>query len=129
MNFVRAVGIDRGDNLRKQAHNFICCRALTESDNLLSFCISFICLWEVEMIALLIGILLILFAVFSVLPFSWSLNWWSDVIQFLKGGVPLIAVFIGLISFFVGVADIKDKIESKKEEEEEEEEKEEGEKE
>ena len=76
------------------------------------------------MIALLIGILLILFAVFSVLPFSWSLNWWSDVIQFLKGGVPLIAVFIGLISFFVGVADIKDKIESRKEEEEEEEEQE-----
>jgi TRAP-type C4-dicarboxylate transport system permease small subunit len=76
------------------------------------------------MIALLIGILLILFAVFSVLPFSWSLNWWSDVIQFLKGGVPLIAVFIGLISFFVGVADIKDKIESKKEEEEDEEEEE-----
>jgi TRAP-type C4-dicarboxylate transport system permease small subunit len=76
------------------------------------------------MIALLIGILLILFAVYSVLPFSWSLNWWSDVIQFLKGGVPLIAVFIGLISFFVGVADIKDKIESKKEEEEDEEEEE-----
>ena len=76
------------------------------------------------MIALLIGILLILFAVFSVLPFSWSLNWWSDVIQFLKGGVPLIAVFIGLISFFVGVEDIKDKIESRKEEEEEEEEQE-----
>ena len=81
------------------------------------------------MIALLIGIILILFAVYSVLPFSWSLNWWSDVIQFLKGGVPLIAVFIGLISFFVGVADIKDKIESKKEEEEEEAEEEEGEKE
>ena len=74
------------------------------------------------MIALLIGILLILFAVYSVLPFSSSLNWWYDVIQFLKGGVPLIAVFIGLISFFVGVADIKDKIESKKEEEEDEEE-------
>ncbi|MBN1836119.1 MAG: hypothetical protein JW820_09740 [Spirochaetales bacterium] len=73
------------------------------------------------MIALLIGILLILFAVYSVLPFSWALNWWSDVIQFLKGGIPLIAVLIGLISFFVGVADIKDKIESKKEEEEEEE--------
>jgi len=76
------------------------------------------------MIALLIGILLILFAVYSVLPFSWSLNWWPDVIQFLKGGIPLIAVLIGLISFFVGVADIKDKIESKKEEEEEEEEEE-----
>jgi hypothetical protein len=55
------------------------------------------------------------------LPFSWSLNWWPDVIQFHRGGIPLIAVLIGLISFFVGVADIKDKIESRKEEEEEEE--------
>ena len=74
------------------------------------------------MIALLIGVVLVLFAVFAVLPFPWALNWWPDVVQFLKGGVPLVAVFIGLISFFVGVADIKDKIESKKEEEEEEEE-------
>jgi hypothetical protein len=76
------------------------------------------------MIALLIGVVLVLFAVFAVLPFPWALNWWPDVVQFLKGGVPLVAVFIGLISFFVGVADIKDKIESKKEEEEEEEEEE-----
>lgn len=74
------------------------------------------------MIALFIGVLLILFAVYAVLPFPWSLGWWPDVVQFLKGGVPLIAVFIGLISFFVGVADIKDKIESRKEEQEEEEE-------
>jgi phosphotransferase system glucose/maltose/N-acetylglucosamine-specific IIC component len=41
------------------------------------------------------------------------------VIEFLKGGVPIIAVFIGLIAFFVGVADIKDKQEAKKEEAEE----------
>jgi hypothetical protein len=33
-------------------------------------------------------------------------------------GGPILAVFIGLIAFFVGVADIKDKIEAKKEEEE-----------
>jgi phosphotransferase system glucose/maltose/N-acetylglucosamine-specific IIC component len=76
------------------------------------------------MIALFIGVLLVLFAVYAVLPFPWALRWWPDVIQFLKGGVPLIAVFIGLISFFVGVADIKDKIESRKEEEQEEEEEE-----
>jgi len=76
------------------------------------------------MIALFIGVLLILFAVYAVLPFPWALRWWPDVVQFLKGGVPLIAVFIGLIAFFVGVADIKDKIESRKEEEQEEEEEE-----
>lgn len=71
------------------------------------------------MIALTIGVVLVLFAVYAVLPVSWSLQWWPDVIQFLKGGVPILAVFIGLIAFFVGVADIKDKMEAKKEEEEE----------
>ena len=51
------------------------------------------------MIALNIGIILIVFAVYSVLPVSWSLQWWPEVIQFLKGGVPIAAVFIGLIAF------------------------------
>jgi len=71
------------------------------------------------MIALIIGIVLVLFAVFAVLPVSWGLQWWPEVVVFLKGGVPILAVFIGLIAFFVGIADIKDKIEAKKEEEEE----------
>lgn len=68
------------------------------------------------MIALAIGIVLVLFAVYSVLPVTWGLQWWADVIQFLKGAVPILAVFIGLIAFFVGVADLKDKREAKKEE-------------
>jgi uncharacterized membrane protein len=71
------------------------------------------------MIALLIGIIMVLFAVYAVLPFSWAIGWWPEVIQFLRGGIPLVALFIGLISFFVGIADIKDRIESKKEEAEE----------
>jgi hypothetical protein len=71
------------------------------------------------MIALTIGVLLVLFAVYAVLPVSWSLQWWPEVIQFLKGGVPILAVFIGLIAFFVGVADLKDKQEARKEEAEE----------
>jgi hypothetical protein len=71
------------------------------------------------MIALIIGIVLVLFAVYSVLPVGWGLQWWPEVVQFLKGGIPILAVFIGLIAFFVGIADIKDKIEAKKEEEEE----------
>ncbi len=74
------------------------------------------------MVALLIGILFILFAIYSVLPFSWALNWWADVLEFLKGGIPVLAIFVGIISLFIGIADIKDKIEAKKEEAEEEEE-------
>ena len=71
------------------------------------------------MIALLVGLILVAFAVFSVLPADWSLNWWDEAIEFLKGGAPLLAVFNGLLSIFVGKADIKDKMAAKREEQEE----------
>lgn len=71
------------------------------------------------MVALIVGLVFVAFAVYSVLPFSWALNWWQPVLEVLKGGVPLLAVFIGLIAVFIGIADIKDKIEAKKEEDEE----------
>lgn len=70
-------------------------------------------------VALLIGLVLILFAVYSVLAVPWSPGWWDEALEFLKGGIPILAVFIGLISFFVGIADLKDKVEAKREEEEE----------
>ena len=62
------------------------------------------------MIALLIGILLVLFGVYAVLPLNTPgfLNWSQDVIAFLRGGVPILAFLIGLIAFFIGIADIKD---------------------
>ena len=74
------------------------------------------------MIALLIGILLVAFGVYAVLPIDSAgfLNWSREVLTFLKGGVPILAFLIGLISFFIGIADIKDKIEAKREEKEEE---------
>lgn len=70
------------------------------------------------MIALLVGLVLLLFAVYSVLPVPWSMRWWPDVMDFLKGGIPVAALLIGLIALFVGFADIKDKMEAKKEERE-----------
>ena len=69
--------------------------------------------------AVVVGILLILFAIFTILPFPWSLNWGDEVILFIKGGLPVLSVLIGVISFFVGIADIRDKIEVKREEEKE----------
>ena len=69
--------------------------------------------------AILVGVLLIIFAVFAVLPFSWSLDWANDVIRFIKGGLPVLSVIIGLISSFVGVADIKDKIQVRREDNQE----------
>ena len=67
------------------------------------------------MISLAVGVILIAFTVFAVLP-SMPLTWGADVIAFLKGCAPVFAAFIGLICLFIGAADIKDKNEAKKEE-------------
>ncbi len=72
------------------------------------------------MIALIVGIVFILFSIYSVLPIEgWGLQWWDEVLEVLKGGVPILAIFIGLIAVLIGIADIRDKIEAKKEEAEE----------
>ena len=69
------------------------------------------------MVALIVGIICVLFAVYSVLPIEgWGLQWWDEVLLVLKGGIPLVALFIGLIAVLIGVADIRDRIEAKKEE-------------
>jgi len=70
------------------------------------------------MIALIIGLLFIVFSVWAVLPmqFPMGLQWGEHVWQFIQGGAPILALLIGIIAFFIGIADIKDKIEAKKEE-------------
>lgn len=70
------------------------------------------------MISVILGIIFIAFTVFSILPML-PLSWGPEVISFLKGSIPVLAAFIGLICLFVGAADIKDKKEAKKEEEKE----------
>lgn len=67
-----------------------------------------------SMVAIIVGIVLIAFALIAVLPFC--LNWSQEIIAFLKGCAPVLSAFIGLLAIFVGVADIKDKQEAKKEE-------------
>lgn len=69
------------------------------------------------MIALIVGLVAITFAVLAVIPVG--LNWWQDVLLFLRGSIPVMAVLIGLLAVFIGIADIKDQIEAKKEENEE----------
>lgn len=71
------------------------------------------------MVALIVGIILILFCVFACLPAAtcgFGLSWGHDVVNFLKGCAPVLSAFIGLIAIFIGFADIKDKKEAKKEE-------------
>ncbi|MBR1912221.1 MAG: hypothetical protein IJ828_07685 [Treponema sp.] len=65
------------------------------------------------MVALIIGILLIAFCAFACIPSG--LAWGAFVVDFLKGCVPVLSAFVGLIAVFIGLADIKDKNEAKKE--------------
>ena len=65
--------------------------------------------------ALILGLVVIIVAVLAVLPAG--LSWGEDVLTFLRGSLPVIAIFIGLILLFVGVADIKDRAAAKKEKE------------
>lgn len=60
--------------------------------------------------AFIIGILIVCAAVLAVLPIG--LGWWDDVLVFLRGALPVIAAFIGLIAIFIGIADIKDRSEA-----------------
>ena len=66
------------------------------------------------MLALIIGIVLIAFTVIAALPMG--LAWGQDILLFLRGGLPIFAAFVGLISVFIGIADIKDKQDARKEE-------------
>jgi len=71
--------------------------------------------------ALIIGIFIIAAAVYAILPkgiagFEYSgLQWGGHVLNFLKGGAPVIAILIGAVAIFIGIADMKDRAEAKKE--------------
>jgi len=68
---------------------------------------------------LIVGIIILAAAVFAALPAEiagFGLGWWKDVLAFLRGGLPVIAVLIGFIAVFIGIADMKDRAEAKKEE-------------
>jgi len=71
--------------------------------------------------AVIIGLVIIIAAVFAILPagiIGFGLGWGDDVLSFLRGGAPVAAILIGVIAVFIGFADIKDRAEAKKEEKE-----------
>jgi hypothetical protein len=68
--------------------------------------------------ALLIGLIVIAAAVIACIPAG--LGWWDEVIIFLRGCLPVLAVLIGLVAIFIGIMDIKDGITLRKEEKAEE---------
>jgi hypothetical protein len=67
--------------------------------------------------AIALGLIFLAAAVLAVIPAG--LGWWSDVLIFLRGALPVLAVLIGLVALFIGIADLKDKAAAKKESPEE----------
>ena len=62
--------------------------------------------------ALILGFTIILVAVLAVLPAG--LGWKEDVLTFLRGMLPVAFCLIGLILVFVGVSDIKERADARK---------------
>ena len=57
--------------------------------------------------ALILGLVVITVAVLVILPAG--LGWGEDVLAFLRGALPVTALFIGLLLLFVGISDLRDK--------------------
>ena len=67
--------------------------------------------------AIVLGLIFLGAAVMAVIPAG--LGWWTDVLVFLRGALPVLAILIGLVALFIGIADLKDKAAAKKESPEE----------
>lgn len=63
---------------------------------------------------LIFGLVLIGAAIAALIPSG--LGWWNDVLAFIRGGLPVLLVMLGLLAVFIGIAGLKDKADEKKEE-------------
>jgi len=71
--------------------------------------------------SLIIGVIILAAAAFAIIPGKpdgFGLGWGDDVLMFLRGGLPVLAILVGIIAVFIGIADLKDRSEAKKEESE-----------
>lgn len=68
------------------------------------------------MFNVIFGIACIAFTVFACLPSG--LNWSDNIVFVLKGAAPILAALVGLLAILIGIADIRDRNEAKREERE-----------
>lgn len=65
--------------------------------------------------ALILGVVIVAVGILAVLPSG--LGWGEDVLIFLRGIFPVISFLIGLVLLFIGITDIKDRLDAKKDKE------------
>ncbi|MDR0390032.1 MAG: hypothetical protein LBH73_08170 [Spirochaetaceae bacterium] len=64
--------------------------------------------------SLVLGVMVLAAALAAIVPAG--LNWAPDVLRFLRGAVPVLAVLVAFVLIFVGIMHIKDQLDAKKEE-------------
>jgi hypothetical protein len=64
--------------------------------------------------AVVFGLVLLAAAITALIPSG--LNWFPDLLAFMRGCLPILAALLGLAALFIGAADIKDRAKAKKEE-------------
>lgn len=65
----------------------------------------------------IIGLLMIAGGLYLGLPAEWAVGWFDEMLFVLKGVLPLGLVGVGLLTLLLGVADIRDRAEARKESE------------
>jgi len=55
-------------------------------------------------------------AIVALLGFAGLIGWWSDFLLVLKGSIPAMLIFGGIIAVIAGISEIRDEAASKKEE-------------
>ena len=68
------------------------------------------------MFTIIFGIACIVFTIFACLPAG--LNWGENIMFVLKGIAPILAALVGLLAILIGIADVRDRNEAKREERE-----------
>ena len=68
------------------------------------------------MITVFFGFACIAFLVFAFLP--QGLGWSENIIFVLKGIAPILSALVGLVAILIGIADIRDRNEARREEQE-----------
>jgi len=67
-------------------------------------------------ISILLGIVFVLVSLWLSVPISWGPQWTNEVLTFLKGFLPVMLAFFGLLFVVAGSMVLKDRLLAKKEE-------------
>lgn len=63
----------------------------------------------------IVGLLMVVGGLYLGLPAEWAVGWFDEVLSVLKGILPLGLIGMGLLTLLLGVADIRDRAEERKE--------------